>query len=235
MSRVKAFYVVISVLILAATLLSACGPTSTPVTIIQTVQVEVEKQVTKIVEGTPVVETVKEQVVVTATAAPTENPYDEKAPIKVMADSTRYPAVDLFIQAHPEYKDLVQTMTDARDQFRNKLLLYNNVGSGWMDVIFHECEELRIAATKQYDNYMADLTPWVPKEIIDQFYAGSMAPCTLPDGKIICLRNDIAPFLLYYNTKTMKEWAIPFPPPGKSSTPWRRRCLSNIPAPLWVP
>ncbi len=208
MSRVKVSSVVISLLVLAAIVLGACA-SPTPQTIIQTV--EVEKQVTKIVEGTPVVEKVKEQVVVTATSAPTENPYDEKAPIKIMADTTRAPAVDLFIKAHPEYKDLVQYMTDDRGQFRNKLLLYNNVGSGWMDVIFHETEELRIASTKQFDNFMADLTPWVPKETLDKFYPGSMAPCTLPDGKIICLRNDIAPFLLYFNTKNMKDWGYTVP------------------------
>lgn len=205
MTRSK-FVSLISILTLLAILLGACGAETPSV---QTV--EVVKEVTKIVEGTPIVETVKEQVVVTATPEPTANPYDENAPIKVMADTTRAPAVDLFIQAHPEYKDLVQYMTDDRTQFRNKLLLYNNVGDGWMDVIFHETEELRIAATKQYDNFMADLTPWVPKELIDQFYAGAMAPCTLPDGKIICLRNDIAPFLLYYNTKTMKEWGYTVP------------------------
>ncbi len=205
MNRIK-ISTMFSVLVVLAILLGACGA-QTPE--IQTVEVITE--VTKIVEGTPVVETVKEMVVVTATAEPTANPYDENAPIKVMADTTRAPAVDLFIQAHPEYKDLVQYMTDDRSQFRNKLLLYNNVGSGWMDVIFTETEDLRIASTKQFDNFMADLTPWVPKEILDQFYAGSMSPCTLPDGKIICLRNDIAPFLLYYNTKTMKEWGYTVP------------------------
>src|SRR5512143_3954860 len=98
MSRANTRTIIVSLLVLAAVILGACA-SPTAQTIIQTV--EVEKQVTKIVEGTPVVEKVKEQVVVTATAAPTENPYDEKAPIKVMADSTRYPAVDLFIKAHP--------------------------------------------------------------------------------------------------------------------------------------
>ncbi len=51
MSRAKACYILISLLILVAVVLGACA-TPTPVTIIQTV--EVEKQVTKIVEGTPV-------------------------------------------------------------------------------------------------------------------------------------------------------------------------------------
>ena len=204
MSRIK-FSTLFSVLAVVAILLGACA-TPTAQTIIQTV--EVEKQVTKIVAGTSVVDTVKEQieVVVTATPEPTANPYDENAPIKIMADTTRAPAVELFIKAHPEYKDLIQYMTDDRGVFLNKLLLYNNVGSGWMDVIFTETNALRLAGTKQYDFFTADLTPWVPKEVLDKFYEGANAPCTTPDGKLICLRNDIAPMILYFNVKNMQDW-----------------------------
>lgn len=178
----------VGVVMVLGILVSACGPSATPTAQI----VEVTK-------------------VVNATTAPTANPYDDKAPIKVMADTTRAPAVDLFLKANPQYKDMVQYMTDDRGQFLPKLLLYNNVGSGWMDVIFTETEVLRLAATKQYDNFMADMTPWVAKDVLDKFYPGSNAPCTLPDGKLICMRNDIAPFILYFNTKNMKDWGYTVP------------------------
>jgi ABC-type glycerol-3-phosphate transport system substrate-binding protein len=201
--RKKVFYQMIVLALAAATMLAACAPaeTTTPTQAPQVVEV------TKIVEGTPV----KVEVVVTVTPEPTVNPYDEKAPIKVMADNTRYPAIDLFVKAHPEYKDLVQVMTDQRDVFLNKLLLYNNVGSGWLDVIFHETEQLRIANTVQYDRFMGDLTPWVDPAIVKQFYPGSLAGCQMPDGTLICLRNDIAPNMLYFNVKNMKDWGYTVP------------------------
>jgi ABC-type glycerol-3-phosphate transport system substrate-binding protein len=197
----------VGLVLVTAFILGACStPTATtpaPTTPPQIVEV------TKIVEGTTIVET--QQVVVTATTAPTANPYDDKAPIKIMADTTRAPAVDLFVKAHPESKDLIQYMTDDRGQFLSKLLLYNNVGSGWMDVIFHETSTLRLSATTQYDNFMADLTPWVDPALVKQFYPGANAPCTLPDGKLICLRNDIAPQILYANVKNLKAWNYTVP------------------------
>ena len=203
-------YRLVGVLVVLGVLITSCtnatqAPTQAPQII----------EVTKIVAGTSVVEkvtqVVEKEVVVTATAEPTQNPYDEKAPIKVMADTTRAPAVDLFIKAHPEYKDMVQYMTDDRGVFLNKLLLYNNVGSGWMDVIFTETNVLRLAGTKQYDNFTADLTDWIPKETLDQFYPGANAPCTTPDGRLVCLRNDIAPMILYFNVKNMKDWGYTVP------------------------
>lgn len=199
-------YKLVGIVMAMAFVLGACAtPTATtaPTTPPQIVEV------TKIVAGTSVVET--QVMVVTATTAPTANPYDDKAVIKVMADTTRAPAVDAFLKAHPEDKDLVQYMTDDRSVFLNKLLLYNNVGSGWMDVIFTETNVLRQSATKQYDNFLADLTPWVSADLVKQFYEGANAPCTLPDGKLICLRNDIAPEILYFNVKNMKDWGYTVP------------------------
>jgi len=202
----KKMFRFVGLVLVLATILTACAQ-STPAPT-QPPQIV---EVTKIVAGTPVTVMQTQQVVVTATAVPTVNPYDEKSAIKVMADTTRAPAVDLFIKAHPEDKDLIQYMTDDRSVFLNKLLLYNNVGSGWMDVIFTETNILRQANTVQYDNYMADLTPWVDPAIVKQFYPGSLAPCITPDGKLICLRNDIAPEVLYYNEKNMKDWGYTVP------------------------
>lgn len=202
----KAWITFASLLLVVSFILTACAPAATvaPTAAPQIVEV------TKIVAGTPVVE----QVVITATSVPptpTVNPYDDKAPIKVMADQTRQPAIALFLTAHPEYKDLVQVMTDDRSVFTQKLLLYNNVGSGWPDVIFTETNVLRLSNTKQYDNYLTDLSPWVDKAVVDQFYPGANAPCMTPDGKMICLRNDIAPDILYYNVKKFAEWGYKVP------------------------
>jgi len=170
--------------------ISACGPQATP---------------------TPEQVVVTENVVVTATPVPTQNPYDENAPIKVWVDAERARSVDLFIQANPEYKDMIQIVTDDRGTFIQKLLLYNNVGSGWPDVTFIESPNIRLSATTQYDHFPMDLRNWVDASVISQFAPGSMDPCTLPDGTVICMRNDIAPYVLFINAPKMKEWGYAVP------------------------
>lgn len=204
----RSFWIATALLLLIATAFAACG---TPEVVVETREVVVTQVVE--IEGETVIETrvVQEEVVVTATPEPTASPYDPDAPIKVMADTTRAPAIQLFMETYPEYADKIQLMTDDRGVFHTKLLLYNNVGSGWPDVIFHEVEALRLANTAQYDYYPADLSLWVPQEIVDEFYPGANANCLTPDGKLICLRNDIAPNILYFNVPKFEEFGYTVP------------------------
>jgi multiple sugar transport system substrate-binding protein len=183
-----------NVLAVCAMLVTSCASPSTPATTIVS---------TVIVAGTPMV--------VTATPEATKNPYDSNAPIKLMIDGARQPVVDAFLKKYPEYKDKIEVMSDSMGVFLDKLLLWNNVGSGWPDVLFNEVNVIRLANSKQYDYYDADLTQWVSKDILNQFYPGSMAPCTGPDGKIICIRNDVAPNLFYYNVPLFKKWGYTVP------------------------
>lgn len=206
----RSLWIAAALLLLVGIVLAAC---STPevITVVETREVVVTQVVE--VEGEIVVETkiVQEEVIVTATPEPTVSPYDDEAPIKVMADTTRAPAIELFLETYPEYEGKVQLMTDSRGVFLTKLLLYNNVGGGWPDVVFHETEALRLASTKQYDYYAADLSNWVSDDVIDQFYPGANADCVTADGKLICLRNDIAPNILYYNVPKFEEYGYTVP------------------------
>ena len=68
--------------VLAAVLvLTACASNATPAV------------VTQMVEGKPVV--------ITVTPEPTENPYDENAPITVWIDQDRQPYIDAYKKANP--------------------------------------------------------------------------------------------------------------------------------------
>lgn len=209
----KRFIMIAAVLLLLLTaILAACG-TPEVITVIETREVVVTQVVE--VEGETVIETKvvleEVEVVVTATPEPTASPYDDNAPIKVMADTTRAPVLELFLETYPEYEGKVEFMTDDRGVFMTKLLLYNNVGGGWPDVIFHETSSLRTANTKQYDFYTADLSQWISQDVIDQFYPGANAPCMSADGKLICLRNDIAPNILYFNVPKFEEFGYTVP------------------------
>ena len=56
-----------------------------------------------------------------------------------------------------------------------------------------------------------DLTPLVSKDIVDKFVPGSLDPCYTTDKKLICLRNDLAPNVLWYNKKLMDEFGYTIP------------------------
>ena len=47
--------------------------------------------------------------------------------------------------------------------------------------------------------------------MVDEFYPGANADCTARDGKLICLRNDIAPNIFYYNVPKFEEFGYTVP------------------------
>jgi ABC-type glycerol-3-phosphate transport system substrate-binding protein len=58
-------------------------------------------------------------------------------------------------------------------------------------------------------DFPADLTDWVPQEIIDNF-GDTMEECYL-DGKMLCLRNDVAQIVMFYNAPLMTELGYEVP------------------------
>lgn len=188
-----------SLVTVCVVLLAACGPKATP-TAEQIV-------VTQIVAGTP------EVVVVTATPAPpapTVSPYDENAPITVWVDTTRLAGAELYKTLHPDVADLVNIEVVDRGQFPAKVLLFNNTGSGWPDVVFAEPFPLVAQVSDVAHHYPLDLKDWVPQEIIDGFAPGALEPCTF-EGHLYCLRNDLAQVVLWYDAKLMQQYGYEVP------------------------
>ena len=107
--------------------------------------------VTQMVAGTPQVE------VVTATQAPTVNPYDDTAPITVWIDQPRQPAIDAFLKANPADASLIKAVVVDREQFPSKVLLFNNTNQGWPDVVFAEPRLVARVADAAH-NFPLDLT-----------------------------------------------------------------------------
>jgi ABC-type glycerol-3-phosphate transport system substrate-binding protein len=134
---------------------------------------------------------------------------DPNAPITVWIDSTRESAIQLFKEKHPDKADKINVELVDRAQFPAKVLLFNNSGSGWPDVVFAEPEIVGQVADANR-NFPADLTPYVSKEILDQFAPGANAPCTF-NGKLFCLRNDLAHNVLWYNKPLMEEFGYSVP------------------------
>jgi ABC-type glycerol-3-phosphate transport system substrate-binding protein len=136
---------------------------------------------------------------------------DQTAPIKIYLDEARQPVVTAFLAKYPEYEGQIQMMVDSPEGFAGKLPGWNKSGSGWPDVVFSETNIIRLANTEQFEYFSEELTPRISKDVLDQFYPGANVPCTTPDGKLICLRNDLAPNVLYFNVPLFEKWKYTVP------------------------
>ena len=133
--------------------------------------------------------------------------------LTVWVDSNRLPGVELYEKTHPKvHINLVTYDGDANgaNTLQTKMELYNQVGSGWPDVVFTE-ENTDIASLADSSiHYAADLDGLVPSSVINNFAKGSLADCTV-DGKLYCLRNDVAQDVLWYNATLMKKFGYSVP------------------------
>lgn len=126
--------------------------------------------------------------------------------ILVWTDSTRYPAFQLYQQAHPN----VHLHVVIRSGAVQSVLLFNRINSGWPDVVF-DAQPSDVATLSHSPwNYTADLTPYVSKNVLNNFAHGTLAQCQI-NGKLYCLRNDVAENVLWYNAKLMKQFGYKVP------------------------
>ncbi|MEI7468403.1 MAG: ABC transporter substrate-binding protein [Chloroflexota bacterium] len=189
-------------LMVMAVVLAACAaPTAPPPQIV--VQTAV---VTSVVEK---VKEVSKEVVITATPVPVKSTQDDKAPVVVWIDDTRKPLVEAFKKKYPDKAALIKEEVVDRGTFPAKVLLFNNTGKGWPDVVFAEPNLVSQVADSNR-NFPHDLTNAVPKEIIDQFAPGALAPCTF-GGKLLCLRNDLAQNMIWFNKPLFEQFKYKVP------------------------
>jgi multiple sugar transport system substrate-binding protein len=186
----------------ATLLLMACGGQAP-----QAPQVVVQTQV--VAGPTQVVVQTSAPVVVTATPEPVADDTDPNSPITVWIDSTRQPAIERYIATHPDAKDKVKFELVDRGQFPAKVLLFNNTGSGWPDVVFAEPNLVAAVADASRD-FPLDLTDLVPQDIRKGFSPGALEPCIL-DGKLVCMRNDLAQNVMWYNKPLMEKFGYEVP------------------------
>jgi ABC-type glycerol-3-phosphate transport system substrate-binding protein len=132
---------------------------------------------------------------------------DPNAQVTVWIDQDRQPAFDAYVKAHPEKKDLLKAVIVDREQFPAKVLLFNNTKSGWPDVVFAEPRLVARVADDAH-HFPLDLTPYVPADVINNY--DGIDNCIF-DGKVYCLRNDLAQFVLYYNKPLMDQFGYQVP------------------------
>ena len=133
-------------------------------------------------------------------------------PLTVWVDSTRMPAAQAYKKAHPNVKlDIVTYDGDANgaNTLQTKVDLYDRTGNGWPDVVFSaENSEVSWA---QPAGFTAPLNRGlIPQSVLSQFTPGALNPCMV-NGTVYCLRNDLAPALLWYDAPLMKKWGYQVP------------------------
>ena len=139
---------------------------------------------------------------------------DSGSAITVWVDSTRLPMVQAYQKAHPGVKLNVVTYSgdaNGANDFQTKVDLYNRSGSGWPDVVFSTTLADASWTTSGSEPFAAPVSEGVvPTSTLDGFAQGALAPCTV-DGKVYCVRNDLAQGVLWYNKTLMKQWGYQVP------------------------
>ena len=133
---------------------------------------------------------------------------DDNAPITVWIDTTRQAAVDAFKAKYPDKAALIKEEIVDRGQFPSKVLLFNNTNQGWPDVVFAEPSIVGRVADAAH-NFPLDLKGYVDEKVVADF-GNAITPCWF-DGKLFCLRNDVAQDVLYYNKPLMDEFGYAVP------------------------
>ncbi|MFB9250472.1 ABC transporter substrate-binding protein [Sphaerisporangium melleum] len=142
---------------------------------------------------------------------------DDKAPITVWVDSDRVGAADAFKKANADVKINVVTYdgsANGSNSFRTKVQLFDRAGSGWPDVVFSTQNNDAAWASQKTNGkepFAAVLNGGlVPKATLDAFTEGSLAPCTV-EGKVYCLRNDLAQAVLWYDKSLLDKFGYAVP------------------------
>ncbi|MEV0560532.1 extracellular solute-binding protein [Dactylosporangium sp. NPDC050588] len=142
---------------------------------------------------------------------------DDKAKLTVWVDADRSSAVDAFKKANPDVQLEAVTYdgsANGSNSFRTKMQLFDRAGSGWPDVVFSTQNNDAAWASQQSNGKQAFAAVLdqglVAKETLDRFTAGALNPCTV-EGKVYCLRNDLAQVVLWHNKTLLDQFGYTLP------------------------
>ncbi|WP_053850614.1 ABC transporter substrate-binding protein [Streptomyces sp. NRRL B-24085] len=137
--------------------------------------------------------------------------------ITVWVDADRQAAAKAFQAANPDTKIKVVTYdgsANGSNSFRTKMQLFDRAGSGWPDVVFSSQNNDAAWASQKGGGKQAFAAVLdkglVPKETLGNFTKGSLDPCTV-DGRVYCLRNDLAQTVLWYNKPLLEKFGYALP------------------------
>ena len=127
----------------------------------------------------------------------------------VWGDAVRQPFYEAFDQSRDDLT--VEFVSVAGNEIVTKLQLALTAGDGVPDAIFMPDVNQAAQLSTRRTNYLMELSDKVDQKVIDGFYPTSLAPCEKGGGSLICLRNDVAHFVLWYNAPLMEKLGLNVP------------------------
>lgn len=131
-----------------------------------------------------------------------------RADLLVWSDATRVPAFQAYQQSHPDAK--LRIVTVDPNQIVAKIKVAMAAHADVPDIIFITSVNIPAQLTTARGGYLLDLTSLVPKATIDGFAQDALKPCQV-DGKLLCLRNDIAQDVFWYDAASFKQFGYEVP------------------------
>jgi multiple sugar transport system substrate-binding protein len=136
-----------------------------------------------------------------------------QSPILVWTDSVRLPAVKLYQKTHPNVSLKIVVWdgdTNGPASLQTKLNLFNRVGKGWPDLVFSQNpDDISFVASPPY-NFAAPLDNVAPRSTLKGYPPAVLKLCTF-NGKVYCLKNDLAQNVLWYNKAVMTRFGYKVP------------------------
>ena len=132
-----------------------------------------------------------------------------QAPITVWLDATRMDGAKLYQKLFPEPAARIDFQEVDRSQFPAEVLRFNQRGQGWPDVVFAEPDLVAQTIDSQHD-FPLDLKSVLSAEVLGNFEPHANDACTFA-AKLLCLRHDTAPMVLYFNQPLMDQFGYRVP------------------------
>ncbi|MDB5539487.1 MAG: hypothetical protein JWQ89_1214 [Devosia sp.] len=122
--------------------------------------------------------------------------------LNVWSDTPRLTMFDLYDKTHDNVTLNVTTVAPA--DLIAKIQLALQAKSEIPDVIFMSDIGYTAQLSTRRSNYLMDLTDKVPQALQDEFYPNGNSPCHV-NGKLLCLRNDLAHDIVWYDKPLMEQ------------------------------
>lgn len=132
---------------------------------------------------------------------------DASATLTIWTDATRLPVFQAYQKQNPDQK--LNIVTLEAGVTLSKVQLANRAKKGWPDIIWTTEGQVATLLGDNYQNFVQPIGDLIPKNVQDGF-GSSLDACRI-DGKLYCLKNDIAQNVLYYNAAKMDEYGYKVP------------------------
>lgn len=116
---------------------------------------------------------------------------------------------EIYRELFPEKAGKMDFREVDRSQFPAAILHFNQQGGGWPDVVFAEPNLVAQTIDSQHD-FPVDLKPALSANVLGNFEPHANDACTFA-GKLMCLRHDTAPMVLYFNKPLMDAFSYRVP------------------------